>query len=85
MLAESGIDARDTTGFCRPSAHERAAKRRTSVAEKSRKLDQLKGAILKAAAKRELTVRKIEVGGFMLRPELSQSSDPRVRKRVFDI
>jgi hypothetical protein len=45
-----------------------------SAADKTRKLDQLRGAILKAAAKRELALRAIEGAEFMPRavhPELA--------------
>ena len=39
-----------------------------SAADKARKLDQLRGAILTAAAKRELTLRAIEGTEFLPRP-----------------
>jgi hypothetical protein len=39
-----------------------------SAADKARKLDQLRGAILKAAAKRELALRAIEGVEFLPRP-----------------
>jgi hypothetical protein len=39
-----------------------------SAADKARKLEQLRGAILKAAAKRELTLRAIEGAEFLPRP-----------------
>jgi hypothetical protein len=45
-----------------------------SATDKQRRLDQLRAAILKAAAKRELALRKVEGDDFMVRsvhPELA--------------
>jgi hypothetical protein len=39
-----------------------------TAADKARRLDQLLGAILRTAARRELAVREIEGDGFMVRP-----------------
>ena len=63
------------TSSCRPSASvSRQQGEGLSAADKARRLDELRRAILRTAAKRELAVREIEGAEFMPRaihPELA--------------